>query len=290
MFFFWYLLNIFLVIHSCISDQLCIDTCKIRHDMHTSFELPPECTVTRREQCTVLLIFNYAEQTVTIDFAFESYKQHLQADYQTDNVVHSVITLQDPPFVEHNVEYYCSTGDNCDLNYVKDIAIPQYSAKTCTDFRTQLIRYLNPDNAPAERDCFQIDNSTSLCNLPCQLEYHNPNSISRSCDGTIDIGFETTVGQSTPTNKPEYNSRQFAYGCMTEMCNGIEMQYRIQRLISMDNGECMIILNKTFESTTSILTTIPMTTTTPKHHNHGTTFSKSFILIIFILNFVYFFP
>ena len=186
MFFFWYLLNFFLIIHSCISDQLCISTCQFEHDMHTSFELPPECTITRREQCTALLIFSFAKQTVTIDFGLESHKQHLQADYQTDNVVRSVIFFNDPPFVEHVVQYFCSTGDNCDLNYVKDIAIPQYSAKTCTDFGTQLTRYLNPSDAPAVRDCFQIDNSISFCQSSCQLEYHNPNNISRSCDGTVD--------------------------------------------------------------------------------------------------------
>jgi hypothetical protein len=257
--------------------------------MHTSFNLPPDCTVNRQDECSVLLIFNYAAQTVTIDFSFAFRKQRLRADYQTDNTINTVIGLEEPIIIEHVVEYYCSTGDDCDLNYVKDKALPLYTEKSCQNFRSELIRYLNPDPSSAQRDCFQNDNTTSLCILPCELQYQNPNSISRSCTGIVDIGFETTVGQSTPINKPEYNSRSITYGCSSEMCNGIPMQQRIQRLISLDNGECIITLNDTIDTTTSV----PLTTTTTatiKPGNQAITFSKSFILIIFILCFVYFFP
>jgi hypothetical protein len=51
---------------------------------------------------------------------------------------------------------------------------------------------------------------------------------------------------------------------------------RIQQLIDLDNGECMIFLNNAIQCITSHLPT-------------ATTFSKSVILIIFIVFFVCFF-
>jgi hypothetical protein len=57
---------------------------------------------------------------------------------------------------------------------------------------------------------------------------------------------------------------------------------RIQQLIDLDNGECMIFLNNTIQCIKSHLPTAT-------GHSHATTFSKSVILIIFIVFFVCFF-
>jgi len=55
---------------------------------------------------------------------------------------------------------------------------------------------------------------------------------------------------------------------------------RIQQLIDLDNGECMIFLNNTIQCIASHLPTATKT-----GYSHATTFSKSFILIIFIVCF-----
>jgi hypothetical protein len=298
MFFFWYLLNFFLIINSCISDQVCINSCQFNFDIHAEFTLPHDCTYTRREQCAVMIIFDYEDAAIEIDFGFESDKPDNKSVYDTDNIIITVINLEDPSFIRHTVTYYCSTGDNCDLNYVKTKAIPLYAPKACQDFRKLLVERLYPDPSSSHRDCFLNDTATLLCEQPCDLSYNSSNQISRSCGGRVDLAFETTVGQSSPVNKPEYTNRIFAYACTPGLCNGLVMQNLIRKMITTDNGECMIFLNETIETTTStfastnpsmITSTIITTTTATTHHNHATTFSNSFISIIFILFFQYFF-
>jgi hypothetical protein len=288
MFFLWSLLHFVFIINSASSDQVCVSSCEFEQNFQSIFCLPPKCTFTRRDQCSVILKFNYQTQIVTVDFSSQLHKQRLDAVYKTDHVVNSVINLEETSFIQHTVEYYCSTGDNCDLDYVQNIAIPLYVRKSCQHFRSELIKYLHPNSSSPHRYCLQNNSSPVLCELACDIIYNNPDNIYRSCDGQVDLTFDTKYGQSTPINKPDYSYRSFAYACTSELCNGIVIQNRIQRLVDLDNGECMILLNETIGSTTSALPTT--TTTTMKPRSTAAAFSKSFILIIVIGFFVHSFP
>jgi len=273
MFFLWYFLHLLIIINSCISNQLCIDRCQFEYNLHSNFSLPSDCNVTRRDYCFVITTFDYIKETIKVYFNLEFDEQHLENAYQIDNVIHSTISLEDPTFIEHSVEYSCSTGDNCDLDYVQNLAIPSYTSKSCENFRLKLIQYLNPDVPSADRDCFINEYVTSTCDLPCEFIYHNPNQISRSCDGDLGLIFETTIGQSIPINKPEYNYRTWNFSCTPRLCNGKEMQQTIQNLIDSDNGECLIFFNQA------------NTTTTNAPSKSASIFSKLFYLIIFIIYF-----
>jgi hypothetical protein len=273
MFFLWYLLHLLILIHSSISDQLCINKCQFQYDLHSNFSLPSNCNVSRQEHCSVVTTFDYIKNIIKVDFSLEYDKQNLENDNETNNVILSIINLAEPSFIQHSIEYICSTGDNCDLDYVENIAIPTYTSKSCEKFRSQLIQYLNPYPPSYERDCLVNQNTTVKCNLPCEFIYDNPNQISRTCDGELASMFETKIGQSTPINKPEYAYRTLAFSCTTSLCNGQQMQQRIDNLINSDNGECLSFFNQ------------PNETTTPIPSKSSSTFSKSLYLIIFIIYF-----
>jgi hypothetical protein len=271
MFFLWYILHLLIIINYSISDQLCIDKCQFEYNLHSNFSLPSDCHTIRRDSCYVLTTFDYIKQTIKISFSLEPDRQDIENDYQTDNIIRSTINLEGTPFTINSVEYYCSTGDHCDLDYVENIAIPIYTPKSCEKFRSQLIQYLNPDPPTHERDCYINENTTLKCDLPCEFIYDNPDKISRSCEGDLDLMFETIIGESTPINKPEYHYRTWKFSCTTSLCNGKEMQQRIEDLIRLDDGECLSFFNQPNETTTYI----PSKSTS--------TFSKSYYLIIFII-------
>lgn len=273
MFFLWYIFHLLIIINYSISDQLCIDRCQFEYDLHSNFSLPSECNITRRDNCFVLTTFDYSKQIVKVYFSLEYDPLDITNIYQTDTTISTIINLADPPFIQHSIEHFCSTGDHCDLNYVENIAIPKYSSKACDDLRSEFIQYLNPNPPSFERDCYLNENTTLKCNQPCEFMYNNPNEISRSCDGELNMMFKTTVGLSTPINKPENYFRKWDYACTTSLCNGKPMQEHIEKLIYSDNEKCLIIFNQTNETTTHIPS------------KSLSIFKKSYSSIIFIISF-----
>jgi hypothetical protein len=267
MFFLWYVVSLFLIINSCTSEQLCIDSCKFDHNFDADLTLPPNCNFTQRDQCDVILTFEYSTRIVNIEFGTLSRKQ--QRDdivYTSELISHTTITLDGDSSTENMVEYYCSTGDRCEYNYVVHQLLPLYIHKTCHHFRANLISLLHSDPSSTNRSCLSDSGDVLKCDNPCELVFFHPNLTLRNCDADRNLQFETTVGRTTPTNKPEYDYRLYAYTCTTEMCNGFEMQNKIDKLIETDDGECLIFLQKSSATTTI--------------NHEGILYSKSFLLFL----------
>ena len=75
-------------------NQLCIDSCSFDYDFDASFTLPPSCTFIQRDQCDVILTFNYSARIINIKFGTLSHKQ--QRDdivYTYELISNTVITL-----------------------------------------------------------------------------------------------------------------------------------------------------------------------------------------------------
>jgi hypothetical protein len=149
-----------------------------------------------------------------------------------------------------------------------------------------LISLLHSDPSSSSRSCLINNGDISVCDQPCSLSFVDPNDTFRICENQQSLTFQTTVGRSTPTNKPEYNYRMYAYACTTELCNGVAKQQEIEKLLQPDNGECLIDLDDGNKTTTSGVTPTFLPTA---HHNQAISFSKSFIFLIisFFMMFFY---
>ncbi len=275
MVFLWYLFHLLILVNYSISDQLCIDKCEFQYDFNSNFSLPSDCNTTRRNRCFVLTQFDYIKKIIKIDFSLEPDEIHLDTDNQTDTRVRSYINLANPSFIQHSIDYFCSTDNYCDLEFVRNIALSILTPKSCTKFRSQLIQYLNPDPQSTDRDCYRSENTTFKCDKPCELIYKNPNETVRSCDGQLKLEFQTTVGQSTPIDKPEYQYRTWSFSCTSQLCNGQSMQQRVENLIDFDHGECMISFKETNETTTALPS------------KSASIYSQLFSLFIFIMFFLF---
>ena len=243
------LLSILLWIPSSTSDQSCVDNCQFEYDIETEFLLPTRCRYSRRDQCSAMLNFDHVKQTVAIEFGSPLPRQATGMSGETETIAHTVINLEDTSFIHQTVEYFCSTGDACELDYVRTIAIPKYSRKRCGDFQKELMKYLHPNSTSLQRNCYVSETTLMLCNLPCDL-FYTPDAVKRACDGQVDVAFETSVGRSTPIDLPDYRARLFAYGCTGQLCNGPVMQKVIEKLIDSDQGQCLISVNETTTSGT----------------------------------------
>jgi hypothetical protein len=286
MFLLWCITSLLLIINSCNSAQLCVDSCTFEHDFDATFALPSNCTFVQRDQCDTILTFNFLTRIVNIQFGkLSQEEQGNDSDYTSDNIAHTVIALDGDLSVQHVIEYYCSTGDRCEYDYVLNQALPLYIHKTCQHLRVNLIALLHSDPASTHRPCLLDDGDVSVCDKPCELFYVNPNQTLRSCDGQRDLTFQTTVGRSTPTNKPDYDYRLYAYACTTTLCNGFPEQDNIEKLLQSDDGECLIH----FDDGNTTTTSVTPTSTTTTYHNHAISFSKSFVLFVFcfLVSFVF---
>ena len=276
-------LNLVFLLHSSTADQLCIDSCQFDYDPQSIFTLPQDCTVIQRSQCSVRLIFNYITKKVNVQFSSSTIKDAAAIIYETETKVRSVISFEND-FIQQTVDYSCSTGNQCDLDYVRNTAIPLYAEKDCTEFKADLMQQLY-FNDTSRRECFLNETYVYLCDQPCDLLYDGFNQTERSCDGRVDLAFETSIGESTPVNKPEYLYRTYSYGCSTEFCNGPILQKVIEILIHRDEGQCLIGFNNTIDTTTTSSTT---TTTTEKTPTSSTNFASmiqttSFLILFFNL-------
>ena len=270
-----------LIIHSCASYPLCIDSCQFDHDMLTPLTLPSGCNFTRQAHCSVRLTFDTAKQTVALDFGTSSPPAHEGVIYETENILHSEMHLEDTLSVEQTVEYYCSTGDRCELDYVTTKLIPFYAAKKCQHLQAKLVQYLHANSTSAMRECFLNESGIGACPSLCSLLHEHADKITRSCDDHARLLFQTSAGRSTPTNHPDYEHRLFSYGCTSPLCNGPVVQKHIQKLIEADNSECLLGL----DPPTSTSTTQPMTSTL--NPNQASSVSASSVFTILILS-VYF--
>lgn len=223
--------------------------------MQSSFTLPAACTPIEQERCSARLVFDYITKKVNVKFDAAAIKDTAQTVYDTDTAVRSVINFE-RDFIQQTVDYSCSTSNSCNLDYVQNIAIPVYSQKNCSTLKFELILTLYT-NQTIQRDCFVNDTFASLCTAPCDLLYDNSGRTARGCDGRVDLAFETSIGVSTPVNKPEYRARTYAYGCNTPLCNGLIFQKRVETLLDRDlvQDGCLISLNSTFETTVTSTST-----------------------------------
>jgi hypothetical protein len=278
---FWHILNVFVIVHYCSSDQSCIHSCQFDYDIRTVFTLPLTCRIVKQARCSVLLRFTPGKQFVNIDFSSSSIKLEKSQIYETDNIAHSIIGFEEDSFIEQTIEYSCSTGDLCDVDYVQRTAIPLYSHKQCDAFQKTLIQHLHPASSSSKRECFISEREIGACTAPCDLFHSNSNSIVRSCDGRVDLGFQTVIGRSTLANKVEYHARWFSYACTSELCNGPVMEHELAKLIDKDHGKCLIVFNDTIETSTTALSTSTSTTAVP--YNHTSTFATSWFVMIFVV-------
>lgn len=252
MFFLWLFIHCFILFHCVFTDQSCIDRCDFQYNLSLNFTLPSDCNLIRRDRCYVLINFDYTKELIDVHFSLEPDEEISTNENQTDLVVRSTISLTDPKSIQHSVGYYCSTGDQCDLEFVQQTILPTFVNKSCDAFRSRLIDHLNPNPPSMSRQCYQNENTTLKCDAACELIYTGPNEISRSCDGDLGMKFVTIVGQSTPIDKPEYDNRNYSYACNTPLCNGRSMQERIEYLIIYDHEECLISFKEMNETTTVI--------------------------------------
>lgn len=252
------LLVIFSVFHQSNAEQLCLESCRFDHSFDGNFTIPLNCTIGPREQCAATMTFDYTNRVVHM--LFGNLSKSVQSDaenYTTDNVIHTSIGLDGDSSTEHVIEYYCSSGDLCERNYVLDEALPQFLKKTCFFIRTKLIALLRADPSVKQRACMIADGEEVICDKQCELFYQAPGKVKRDCDNQRNLEFQTTVGYSTPINKPEYQYRLFAYACTTPACNAYTTQAKIEKLLREDDGECLVGFNSTIEPTTTIV--IPTT-------------------------------
>lgn len=289
MFVFGCLLTILLTIPSCASYPLCIDSCQFEHDMRTPFDLPSRCNSSRREaHCSVVLTFDATKQTVAFDFGTSSPPDHGDVVYETENILHTEIHLDDTLSVEQKLEYYCSTGDRCELDFITTKVIPSYATKRCQHLQTKLIQYLHPNSTSSHRECFLNETEIGACSSLCSLLHVHADYIKRSCDDHARHLFETSAGRSTPSNHPDYEHRLFSYGCTSQLCNGPVIQKHIQTMIDTDNGECLLGLDPPASSTTapmtSTSTTPPMASTSTMNPNQASSLSASLLFTILILS------
>ena len=254
------ILLVILTIPACTGTQLCISSCHFELDFTKNLTLPLNCTFVQREQCDVVIIFDYSTRMIDFQFGTQSKKHRLNdEEYTSDNIVHTVITLDGNSGAQQVIEYYCSTGDRCEYKYALEEALPRYLHKTCHLFRAKVIALLHSDPTSTSRACLIEDGTEVICNNPCELFYTSPNKTLRSCDAQRNLEFQTSVGRSTPTSKPEYDHRLYAYACTTQGCNGFTTQGAIESLILADDGECLTELNN--NQTTSGTTNTASTTT-----------------------------
>ena len=242
-----YLFSVAILLNVCLGQQLCIDSCKFEQPFEQNFTLPSNCTSSQQTECSVVLTFDYTTRVVTIEFGFSQTDRHSEPiTYTSDNIAYTTFTLNDNSSVQHTIEYYCSTGDRCDFNYVRDQALALYTHKHCANFREQLSSLLYANPPTSTRQCMSKTSNVSSCDRPCVLSFINPTDTLRICEGEQYLGFRTAVGRSTPESKPEYNYRLYAYSCTTPVCNGYDTQARVEKLIDSDNGDCLITLKPTW--------------------------------------------
>ncbi|CAF1162098.1 unnamed protein product [Adineta steineri] len=279
MFFLWSIGSLLLILNSCICQQLCINSCNFNQDFDADLVRPSNCTIIEQERCSAILIFDYSTRIVNIQFG--SYSKKQQRDdilYTSELISTTMITLENESSTKTKVEFYCSSSSLCEINYVITQALPVYIHKTCHHLRVNLISLLHSNPSSSSRSCMMNDDSVSKCDQPCKLFSPNPNQTLRGCESSSNLEFQTTIGRTTPTNKPEYDHRLYSYTCTTELCNGYEKQQEIEKLIKSDNGECL-----------SFLEDINQTTTTTSY-NQATSYSKSFYLpVIYFLHMKFFF-
>lgn len=258
MFLLYSLLIFLLSFHQTNGDQLCFESCRFDHAFEGNFTIPLNCTIGRRDECAATITFDYTHDVVNMLFGNLSRISESNAENgTTDLVIHTSIGLEGDSSTEHVIEYKCSTGDLCERNYVLDEALPEFLKKTCIRTRAKLISLLHADPSVHSRPCMLADGTEAICDKQCELFYQSPDKVQRDCDNQRNLEFQTSVGVSTPTNKPEYKYRLFAYACTTPACNAFATQGRIEKLLRDDDGECLVSLNSTIEPTTTIV--IPTT-------------------------------
>lgn len=273
------LLVVILAIPACTGTQLCVDSCSVDHDFDGNFTLPLNCTFVQRDQCDVLITFDYSARI--IHFQFGTLSQSQQRDpvvYTSDNIAHTTITLDGDSNAQHIIEYYCSTGDACEYKYAVDEALPLYKHKTCHLFRAKIISLLHSEPSSTSRACIVEDGTEKICAYPCELFYTSPNQTLRSCDAQRSLEFQTTVGRSTPTNKPEYTYRLYAYACTNQGCNGYTKQDAIEKLMREDDGECLIFLDNNNQTTST-----PGSTATSTQVSHADFVSYPLMVLLHFL-------
>ena len=235
----------FILIHLSTTDQSCVNSCVVESKFGAKLELPETCGKATKAKCSVLATFDYVNSVTVIEFGLNQRKQRSMDSNETEVTVNSVFSLEDKTFVRQAVEYFCSTGDRCELNFIEQQALPLYSQKKCDRFQSILYKNLVSEPVTTQRECFFNETIVTFCSEPCNLIYTNSTQIQRSCNDLVDLSFETFIGQSTPVNKPEYKDRSFSYGCSTPLCNGPAMQEQLKDSIENDRGECLILLNET---------------------------------------------
>ncbi|UJR23048.1 hypothetical protein I4U23_026074 [Adineta vaga] len=275
MFFLWLSISLLLITKFCTSQPLCIDSCKFNHNFDDTLVLPSNCTIQQRDQCATILIFDYSNRIVNIQFgSYSNRQQRSNIIYTTELITDTIITLDGESSAQNVVEYYCREGDRCEYEYIVNNILPFYIHKTCHRLRVQLIARLHGDPSSTSRTCvINGDSDTSTCGQPCELFFNNPNETLRRCDSPKDLQFQTTVGQTTPINKPEYNYRLYSYTCTTDLCNSYAKQQEIERLIKSDDGECLVFLENINQTSTT--TIVP--------YSQGSFNSNFLLLIIFYL-------
>ncbi len=68
MFFLWYISCLLLIINSFTNEQLCIYSRSFDHNFNETLILLYNCTFTQRNQCVVILTFNYTTRIVKHKF------------------------------------------------------------------------------------------------------------------------------------------------------------------------------------------------------------------------------
>jgi len=251
MFLLCYFLQLVLLLKFSICTQLCVDNCQVEYDLYGTFTLPSGCSMIQRDYCYVLTIFDYVKQTVKVEF---------NADFDNENrttiKIKSIFSLEEPESIEHLLSYTCSTGDHCDIEYIRNLTVQRSAPDACQRLRSQLIDYLDPPPLSTVRDCYIDEQTTSKCQRPCEFIYKSSSEISRSCSGDLELTFEMIIEKSRPTNQSESDDSQrtWSFSCTTSNCNGRQMQDQIDNLIHLNRKPCFF----SFDDDQPTTTTVPL--------------------------------
>lgn len=247
------LINIILLTLSNLSnsDRLCRSDCFFSKNFAENLTIPSSCREIRRSKCSVLINFDYIERRTSFDFDLIPSKLMKETGESSKTTVTSIFNLEDTTFARQTVEHFCSDEDFCDWKFVENEGIFYERKTSCDKIGGKFVEILYDQSLPGEFECFLNDTTVGLCESPCEFMEIDSAESERSCDGLIDLAFQTSLSRTTKNGETFFQDRIFSYACTKSLCNGVNTEKQIRSIIDDDRGSCLISLNETFSGNSS---------------------------------------
>jgi len=218
----------------------CYTNCRYRGSFSDTVNPPANCTlVPSNGGCFLQIRVHYTNSIVEI------YSQSLP-DYLDFNInildkieAHFIYFIYVASEKYQHTNYYCTSGDNCDWNYAKDI-IPKLTALNYDPLYNSLSeKLINSGTASNVVQCYNTSYQLVSCpNGTCwYYSRYYETSEERNCD--IFNGFDYLITGSeyyiVGTNKDSSNFLDF--NCNIDKCNSEANENEIRKIISSQGNE-----------------------------------------------------